>query len=336
MSVRFVPDAATEMTELLAQRADWIWNINPDQLEPVNKMPHLQAVRQELMRIGYLSIDAAGRTGAGNPLTKLKVRQAIWHAINRQEIADKLVTGGSRVPPAPCFPTQFGCDADAAVKYDYDPAKAKQLLAEAGYPDGFDVELASYVLPHLGLGGPELPARGRHPRQAQPAPGRRPLIQRAKAGEAPLVSRQLGQLFDQRRLGDPADLLRRRRRRLRARSRARETGCSQGGSSIDPEVRKKAYSAAIKLITEQAYWAAAAHLCDDLRVTPRSSTSRPTPTSCRASIWRSGSKAGPHLRSFVMCTARGFGPATECGTNVTKNLRLRSRFASHGAGLFSA
>ena len=93
------------------------------------------------MRIGYLSIDAAGRSGAGNPLTKLKVRQAIWHAINRQEMADKLVQGGSRVPLAPCFPTQFGCDADAAVKYAYDPAKAKALLAEAGFPNGFDIEM---------------------------------------------------------------------------------------------------------------------------------------------------------------------------------------------------
>ena len=86
------------MTELLAQRADWIWNINPDQANDVNRMPHLQAVRQELMRIGYLSIDAAGRSAAGNPLTNQKVRQAIWHAINRQDMADKLVQGGSRVP----------------------------------------------------------------------------------------------------------------------------------------------------------------------------------------------------------------------------------------------
>ena len=46
------------MTELLAGRADWIWNMNPDQLEPVNRMPHLQAVRKESMRIGYLSLDA--------------------------------------------------------------------------------------------------------------------------------------------------------------------------------------------------------------------------------------------------------------------------------------
>ena len=93
------------MTELLGQRADWMWNFNPDQLANINKMPHLQAVQQESMRIGYLSIDAAGRSGKDNPLTNQKVRQAIWHAINRQDMADKLVQGGSRVPVAPCFPT---------------------------------------------------------------------------------------------------------------------------------------------------------------------------------------------------------------------------------------
>ena len=47
LHVRFVPDLATEVTELLAQRTDWIWNINPDQIESINKTQHLQAVRQE-------------------------------------------------------------------------------------------------------------------------------------------------------------------------------------------------------------------------------------------------------------------------------------------------
>ena len=253
MSVRFVPDATTEMTELLAGRADWIWNMNPDQFENVNKLPHLAAVRKESMRVGYLSLDAAGRTGADNPITKLKVRQAVWHAIDRQAIADKLVTGGSRVPHAPCFPPQFGCDAEIAVLYDYDPAKAKQLLAEAGYPERLRRRADELCAAAMGRGGAELPAGGRHPRQAQPDAGQ-PRWSSAPRRASCAVSRKLGQLFDQRRVGDPAELLRRRRRRLRARS-----GCHQwlveGGSSNDPEVRKKAYSAAIQRITEQAYWA---------------------------------------------------------------------------------
>ena len=253
MSVRFVPDAATEMTELLAGRADWIWNMNPDQLEHVNKIAHLQAVRKESMRVGYLALDAAGRTGADHPITKLKVRQAIWHAIDRQAIADKLVTGGSRVPPAPCFPPQFGCDGEMAVHYPYDPAKAKQLLAEAGFPNGFDVELTSYVLPQWGAAVQNyLQAVGIRAKlnQLQVAA----LVQRAKAGELRMylgswgsysindVSAILPNFFD----GGADDY---------ARDPDVQKWLVDAGSSNDAEARKKAYSAAIQRITERAYWA---------------------------------------------------------------------------------
>ena len=253
MIVRFVPDATTEMTELLAGRADWIWNLNPDQFDNVNKFPNLTAVRKESMRVGYLSLDAAGRTGADNPITKLKVRQAIWHAIDRQAMADKLVTGGSRVPAAPCFPTQFGCNGEAATLYDYNPAKAKQLLAEAGYPDGFDLELASYVLPQWGSAIQNyLIAVGIRAKlnQLQTAA----LIQRAKAGELRAylgswgsysindVSAFMPNFFD----GGADDY---------ARDPDVQKWLIEGGSSNDAEVRNKAYSAAIQRITEQAYFA---------------------------------------------------------------------------------
>ena len=252
ISVRFVPDATTEMTELLAQRADWIWNLNPDQFDNINKLPMLTAVRKESMRVGFMQLDAAGRTGADNPITKLKVRQAIFHAIDRQAIADKLVTGGSRVPPAPCFPPQFGCDAEAAVLYDYNPANAKALLAEAGYPDGFDVELASYVLPQWGAAVQNyLQAVGIRAKlnQLQVAA----LIQRSNAGELRTqlgswgsysindVSAILPNYFD----GGAVDY---------ARDPQVSKWLLEGGSSNDPEARKKAYSSAIHRITEQAYW----------------------------------------------------------------------------------
>jgi len=253
LHVRFVPDLATSMTELLAQRADWIWNINPDQANDVNRMPFLQAVRQESMRIGYLSIDAAGRTGAGNPLTNQKVRQAIWHAINRQEIADKLVQGGSRVPIAPCFPTQFGCDADAAVKYPYDPAKAKALLAEAGFPNGFDVEFVTYVQPTTWSAAIQnnLQAVGIRAKitQLQVAAA----IAKAQKGENPLYHGSWGSysindvsaIFPVMYGGGGDDY---------ARDPELQKLVADGGNTADSAVRKKAYSAAIKLMTEKAYW----------------------------------------------------------------------------------
>ena len=48
-----VPDSATEMAELLGNRADWIWKFSPDQFDAVGHMPNLQAVRGESMRIEY-------------------------------------------------------------------------------------------------------------------------------------------------------------------------------------------------------------------------------------------------------------------------------------------
>jgi len=250
--VRFVPDAATEMTELLAGRADWIWNLNPDQFDSVNKMPTLQALRSESMRIGYLSIDAAGRSSPDNPLTKLKVRQAIWHAIDRETIAKRLVTGGSRVPPAPCYPTQFGCDGDVAVKYDYDPAKAKALLAEAGYPNGFDTELVSYILPQWTASVQSyLQAVGIRAKvsQLQVAAA----IQRAWRGENPLYLGSWGSYSVNdvsailpNMLGGGNDDY--------ARDPEIHKLLEEGGSANDPAKRKAAYSAAIKRATEQAYW----------------------------------------------------------------------------------
>ncbi|MCA0304986.1 MAG: ABC transporter substrate-binding protein [Proteobacteria bacterium] len=253
LHVRFVPDLATSMTELLSQRADWIWNINPDQANDVNRMPFLQAVRQESMRVGYLSIDAAGRSGAGNPLTNQKVRQAIWHAINRQEIADKLVQGGSRVPVAPCFPTQFGCDADAAVKYPYDPAKAKALLAEAGFPNGFEIELVTYVQPTSWTAAMQnyLQAVGIKPKitQLQVAAA----IAKAWKGENPLYHGSWGSysindvsaIFPVMYGGGNDDY---------ARDPELTKLVEAGGATADQAKRKANYSAAIKLMTEKAYW----------------------------------------------------------------------------------
>jgi peptide/nickel transport system substrate-binding protein len=253
LHVRFVPDLPTSVTELLAQRADWVWNINPDQMKGVNATPYLQAVQQESMRIGYMSIDAAGRSGP-SPLTNLKVRQAIWHAVDRQSIAEKLIQGGSRVPPAPCFPSQFGCDGDAAVKYPYDPAKAKALLAEAGFPNGFDIEYLSYVPNTQWTAAIQnyLHAVGIRAKinQMQVAPA----IQKTWKGEAQITHASWGSYS----INDVSAILPVMSGENAPDNYSKdpelEKLIAEGGSSNDAAVRKKAYSAAIKIITEKAYW----------------------------------------------------------------------------------
>jgi len=249
IKIHEVPDATTELTELLGGRADWIWGYNADQFANIARMPNLESVRFGTMRVHFMTVDGAGRSGADNPLTKLKVRQAIISAIDRGTMAKQLIQGDSQVIDTPCFPSQFGCDVAAAVKYPYDPARAKQLLTEAGYPNGFDTELVSYATPQVGAAVQNyLKAVGINLRIQQLQIGA--AIQLAEAGKAPMYSGSWGSnsvndtsafmpqwlgggLNDYAHDADVQNLLK------------------QADASIDPEQRRKAFSEAIHLATER-------------------------------------------------------------------------------------
>ncbi|WP_404420758.1 ABC transporter substrate-binding protein [Thalassospira australica] len=143
LDIRTIPDFNTQAAELFSGGLDWIWQVPPDQAESLGAMGEFTVANESTMRIGYLQFDAAGRSGEGNPFTNKLVRQAISHAIDREAIVASMLKGKSRVVNSACFPSQFGCAQDVAV-YDYDPEKAKQLLAEAGYPDGLEIDFYAY------------------------------------------------------------------------------------------------------------------------------------------------------------------------------------------------
>lgn len=143
IDIRTIPDVNTQIAELFNGSVDLIWQVPSDQAEKLAAMDQFQVANESTMRVGYLAMDAAGRSGADNPFTKLKVRQAVNHAIDRQTLVDALLKGESKVISTACFPSQFGCFQDV-TSYEYDPEKAKQLLAEAGYPDGFTTEFYAY------------------------------------------------------------------------------------------------------------------------------------------------------------------------------------------------
>ena len=139
---RTIPEETTMAAELMTGGLDWIYQVPKDQADNLANVPNVQVLKAETMRVGWLVMDAAGRTG-DNPFQKLAVRKAVSHAIDREGISRNLVGGQSRVIHSHCFPTQFGC-TDDVIKYDYDPAKAKKLLSEAGYPKGFEIDLHGY------------------------------------------------------------------------------------------------------------------------------------------------------------------------------------------------
>jgi peptide/nickel transport system substrate-binding protein len=83
------------------------------------------------------------KTGRLNPaLADVRVRQALNYAIDRRTITESLF-GRDAIPTSNPNPTTDGDDPATFNYYDYDPEKARQLLAEAGYPDGFTMTLSA-------------------------------------------------------------------------------------------------------------------------------------------------------------------------------------------------
>ena len=252
IAIRQVRDAEAELADLQSGNADWIWAYAPDRSPEIAANPALQEARAESMRIGYLSLDAAGRSGAGNPLTNLKVRQAVFAAIDRAALARPLLAVGGRLLDTPCFPTQFGCDQAAALHPMLDLARARALLVEAGYPQGFDTEIVSYVLPRYAeMVAAQLAQVGIRAKVTQ-----LPLaqaIERAAAGTAPLymgswgsysindVSAVLPYFFG----GGDNDF---------ARVEELEELIAQGGAITTADRRRQLYGRAIRMISEQALW----------------------------------------------------------------------------------
>ena len=251
--VRQVTDANLLTNSLIGNQVDWIWQYPADLVEKIAALPNAATLTQEAFRVAHLSLDAAGRSDPKGPLTNVLVRRAIWHAIDRASFTKNLIRFGSRVPDAPCYFTQFGCDPAAAVKYEYDPAKSRALLAEAGYKDGFDIELVNPGMLPSWIGAIQADLGKVGIRAKVSTMTGVAATTRIQKGDVPMYLSSWGSYsindvsaimpyFFSKTVDDLA-----RDDELTAALRA-------GGTVVDPEARKKAYAKAIHIITDKAYW----------------------------------------------------------------------------------
>jgi peptide/nickel transport system substrate-binding protein len=134
--LRTVPGVPTQLAELLAGTADIVRVVPFDQMKAVDDSGVATSKTQAILRVGFTRLDAMGRT-APNPFQDVRVRHAANHACDIQGYIDALQPGGDRTP-ALVNPKHFGFDP-TIEPHEYDPDLAKQLLTEAGYPDGIDV-----------------------------------------------------------------------------------------------------------------------------------------------------------------------------------------------------
>lgn len=91
----------------------------------------------DLARPELQDSDVKGR----NPFQDLRVRKAVYHALNMPLIIDKVLRGQAQPTGALLSPLVDGSPAELDKRLPYDPARARQLLGEAGYPNGFAVTL---------------------------------------------------------------------------------------------------------------------------------------------------------------------------------------------------
>lgn len=130
--VRFIADAAARLAELQAGAIDFTINLAPDSRQTLEGDANLQLAPLEPFNIAYLALNTNIK-----PFDNPKVRQAVAYAIDKQAILDGFYGGVGTVADDFLPDVLSWARPDTLEKYSYDPAKAKALLAEAGYPDGF-------------------------------------------------------------------------------------------------------------------------------------------------------------------------------------------------------
>lgn len=132
---RWATEGAQRLLELQSGTVDQITNLTADDFDTVKNDPNLTFLPVANPNTLYLAM-----TNTFTPFDNQMVRQAIAMGIDRQRVVDNFYPEGSEVAShfTPCSIAN-GCTGDAW--YDFDAEAARQMLADAGYPDGFDTAI---------------------------------------------------------------------------------------------------------------------------------------------------------------------------------------------------
>lgn len=153
VEIRIIANDAARVAALLSGSLHLADSVPPELVERIEAQRGFRLVSGQRVRPVYLGLDvgredspfvsAVNASGKRtNPLLDRNVRQALSIAINRQAISDRIMQGSAEPAGQILAPGQFGASPNVAPP-PYDPAQAKTLLAEAGYPRGFSITLHS-------------------------------------------------------------------------------------------------------------------------------------------------------------------------------------------------
>jgi peptide/nickel transport system substrate-binding protein len=140
---RSIVEDQARLAALEAGEIDLTVNLPPDDLPRLRENPNFHFAEQPGMHTWYLVFNVTQP-----PFDDARVRQAVAHAVDRNAIVEAIL-GNTGVVAENFLPPVIWSHTEDVPTYPYDPERARELLAEAGYPDGFTVE---FWVPESGSG----------------------------------------------------------------------------------------------------------------------------------------------------------------------------------------
>ena len=132
---RPIVEDQARLTELLTGQLDLIVGVPADFVGQLETNPKVALMKQTGVHVWYLGINNQKK-----PFDDRRVRQALNYAVNKDAIVRDVLKGTGAPSKGPVQPNTWGSEPGLKA-YPYDPARAKKLLAEAGYPNGFTTTL---------------------------------------------------------------------------------------------------------------------------------------------------------------------------------------------------
>ncbi len=133
--LKSIPEPSARLMALQSGTVDIADDLDPDSITMVKKNPNLAVIQRPSVNVGYLALNTEKPA-----LKDVRVRQAINHAIDKDTLIQAIFQGMAIPAKNPFAPSIWGYN-DAIQPYDYNPDKAKKLLAEAGFDKSQTLEL---------------------------------------------------------------------------------------------------------------------------------------------------------------------------------------------------
>ncbi len=137
---RPIPESSTRLAAIQTGEVHIINRLSADEARTLEGVDGVELITYPADRVYYIAFNNL-TTGVGKPTEDVRVRQAMNYAVDRQAIVDGLFGGNARLSAGFVTPWNLGFD-ESLQPYPYDPERARALLAEAGYPNGFTIGMA--------------------------------------------------------------------------------------------------------------------------------------------------------------------------------------------------